>query len=525
MPPPLFFLFATIALALDNGLGKTPQMGWNSWNHFGCGINEGLIRSTADALISSGLAKAGYTYLNLDDCWQQVDRDSKGAVKTDPRFPNGIKALADYIHSKGLKFGLYSDAGFKTCQGRAGSLNYEKIDAQTYSSWDVDYLKYDNCYTDKSSPKVRYPPMRDALNATGRPIFYSMCEWGVEDPATWAANVGNSWRTTGDIEDTWESMIHIADANNRWWKYAKPGAWNDPDMLEVGNGRMTNGEYRVHFMLWCLMKAPLLIGCDITKMSAETSSLLMAPELIAVNQDPLGVQGHLVSAQSAASDDPAVALADCADPPTDSQRWYLNDTDGTIRLRKVGDGRCLDVHNCDAKDGAEIEVYPCHPHDMKAPCKSNNQIWSWAKDQRTTTIKTKVTGERCVDVWNFAGPAVTTWSCNGGTNQKWEYDAAVGTLKSQGGCLTVGGNLQVWAGPLADGSVAVVLVNRSTKQSTITLDISDILEVTTPQQWPRDAKTFVIRDLYARKDLGIFTNTWSTQVSGHDAVMVRASRK
>lgn len=220
-----------------------------------------------------------------------------------------MKALADYVHSKGLKFGLYSDAGYRTCAGRPGSLGYEKIDAATYAEWGVDYLKYDNCNTDGTKPEVRYPVMRDALNATGRPIFYSMCEWGVDDPATWATPVGNSWRTTGDIEDRWDSMIAIADQNDRWWKYAGPGHWNDPDMLEVGNGGMTSGEYRVHFFLWCLMKAPLLVGCDVTKMSDETKALLTAPEVIAVNQDPLGVQGHKI-ATSGGSEVWAGPLAD-----------------------------------------------------------------------------------------------------------------------------------------------------------------------------------------------------------------------
>ena len=187
-------LLLCLSLALDNGVGLTPPMGWNSWNHFGCNITESLIRKTADALVTTGLAAKGYVYVNLDDCWQ-TSRDDQGRIVADPvAFPSGIKALADYIHSLGLKFGLYSDAGLLTCAGRPGSLGHEDIDAQTYADWGVDYLKYDNCHTDGTSPKVRYPPMRDALNKTGRPIFFSMCEWGYEDPATWAPAVGNSWR-------------------------------------------------------------------------------------------------------------------------------------------------------------------------------------------------------------------------------------------------------------------------------------------------------------------------------------------
>ncbi|KAH3744287.1 alpha galactosidase [Pelomyxa schiedti] len=281
--------------ALDNGLGLTPQMGWNSWNHFGCNINEDLIRQTIDALVDTGLASAGYKYVNLDDCWQSA-RDDNGTIIPDPTtFPNGIAPLADYAHQKGLLFGVYSDAGYYTCAGRPGSLGYETQDANTYAKWGVDYLKYDNCNSDGTSPKERYPVMRDALNATGREIFFSMCEWGEEQPARWGADVGNSWRTTGDITDSWMRVIEILDKNNLWADFAGPGAWNDPDMLEVGNGGMSFEEYKAHFALWSLSKAPLLIGCDITAMSDETFSILTATEILALNQDSLGVQGRRVA--------------------------------------------------------------------------------------------------------------------------------------------------------------------------------------------------------------------------------------
>jgi alpha-galactosidase len=289
-------LFASVAVALDNGLGLTPQMGWNSWNHFGCSINETLIKQTADAFISTGLHTHGYVYVNLDDCWEAPQRDSNGNLYGNPTtFPNGMKSLGDYIHGKGLKYGIYSDAGYNTCAGRPASLGHETADANTYASWGVDYLKYDNCNTDGTPPEKRYPVMRDALNATGRPIFFSMCEWGVDNPATWAPNVGNSWRTTGDIGDNWNSMIKIFDANAPLYPYAKPGAWNDPDMLEIGNGGMSNDEEISHFSLWCAMKAPLLVGCDITKMSTQTTNILFNDEVIAINQDKLGQQARIVS--------------------------------------------------------------------------------------------------------------------------------------------------------------------------------------------------------------------------------------
>jgi alpha-galactosidase len=270
-------------------------MGWNSWNHFGCNISEDLIRDTIESLLETGLVELGYNHVNIDDCWQAAARDSKGNLVADPKtFPSGIKALSDYAHSKGLKLGIYSDAGFYTCQRRPGSLGFEMQDAVKFAEWEVDYLKYDNCFNDLSKPELRYPVMRDALLSVDRAIFFSMCEWGVDQPATWASKVGNSWRTTPDIRDSWFSMIDIADQNEPWWPYAAPGGWNDPDMLEVGNGGMTTAEYRAHFSLWALMKSPLLIGCDITNMTKDTKDILMNKEVIAINQDPLGVQGHRV---------------------------------------------------------------------------------------------------------------------------------------------------------------------------------------------------------------------------------------
>ncbi|KAG6741166.1 hypothetical protein POTOM_056655 [Populus tomentosa] len=251
-----------------NGLGLAPPMGWNSWNHFHCNIEEKLIRETADAMVSSGLAALGYEHVNLDDCWAELNRDSEGnLVPKASTFPSGIKALADYIHGKGLKLGIYSDAGSQTCSGTMpGSLGHEEQDAKTFASWGVDFLKYDNCNNDGTSPKERYPVMSKALLNSGRPIFFSLCE----------------------------CMTSRADQNDQWASYAAPGGWNDPDMLEVGNGGMTTEEYRSHFSIWALAKAPLLIGCDVRTMSDETLEMLSNREVIAVNQDKLGVQGKKV---------------------------------------------------------------------------------------------------------------------------------------------------------------------------------------------------------------------------------------
>lgn len=277
-------------LSLNNGLGRTPQMGWNSWNHYGCNITQYIVEKIADTFIYLGLDKIGYKYINVDDCWA-LSRDSQGIIQPDTKAFPDFNGMIEYVHSKGLLFGLYSDAGYNTCANRPGSLGYETEDANTYAGWKVDYLKYDNCNSDTIPPTKRFPVMRDALNKTGRPIFYSICEWGVEDPAKWAPDVGNSWRTSPDIEDNWTSMISQADLNNDWAEYAGPGGWNDPDMLEVGNGGMSVIEYETHMSLWCLMKAPLLIGCDVANMSDDTTRILTNSEVIAVNQDSLGVQG------------------------------------------------------------------------------------------------------------------------------------------------------------------------------------------------------------------------------------------
>ncbi|CAI0441905.1 unnamed protein product [Linum tenue] len=226
-------------------------------------------------MVSSGLAALGYQYINLDDAWAERQRDSAGnLVANATTFPAGIKGLADYVHAKGLKLGIYSDAGNLTCSKlQPGSLGYEEQDAKTFASWEIDFLKYDNCHTDGTSPQVRYPIMSKALLKTGRPIFFSLCEWGVEDPATWGPGVGNSWRTTGDIADNWERYPSHEVGHSPTLKRKLLGRWVDPDMLEVGNGGMTNEEYRSHFSIWALAKAPLILGCDIRSMDLDTHQI------------------------------------------------------------------------------------------------------------------------------------------------------------------------------------------------------------------------------------------------------------
>jgi len=294
------FLFS---FSLSAKLALTPPMGWNSWNTFKCEIDENLIKETADAMVESGMKDAGYEYINIDDCWQ-TERDSKGYVIVDKeRFPSGMKSLIDYVHSKGLKIGLYSDAGHKTCEGRAGSLNFEKQDAETYAKWGVDYLKYDWCFTsspDKQMPrkgtqsakfiKSSYKVMGDELKKTGKDIVYSICSWGRGKPWEWGKDVGGHlWRTTPDIFAAWISWTYILDKQVGLEKYAGPGHWNDPDMLIVG--MVSNRQSISHFSLWSILAAPLIAGNDIRNMSKETLEILTNKEVIAVNQDPLGVQG------------------------------------------------------------------------------------------------------------------------------------------------------------------------------------------------------------------------------------------
>ena len=286
-------------------LALTPPMGWNSWNKFGNAVNEELIRQTADAMISSGMKDAGYEYINIDDTWEG-ERDAQGFIQVDSqKFPSGMKALADYVHSKGLKLGIYSDAGYKTCGGKPASRGHEFQDAQTYAQWGIDYLKYDWCGCEDLNAKGAYTTMRDALHQAGRPIVFSICEWGNNKPWEWAGNVGNLWRTTGDISPcfdckvdhgTWYQwgVLQILDQQAGLRPYAGPGHWNDPDMLEVGNGMAVN-EDRAHFSLWCMLAAPLISGNDLRHMSKETAEILMNKDVIAVDQDQLGIEGFRYS--------------------------------------------------------------------------------------------------------------------------------------------------------------------------------------------------------------------------------------
>jgi len=294
----VLLMLALSSAAVAQKLAATPPMGWNSWNHFGCKITAADVRAAADAIASNGMKQAGYIYVNIDDCWQGT-RDAQGNIHPNARLGD-IKALADYVHSKGLKIGIYSSPGPKTCAGYEGSYGHEEQDAKQYAAWGIDYLKYDWCSASRvykpEQMQAVYKKMHDALLKTGRPIVYSLCQYGWQDVWRWGASVGgNLWRTTGDISDHYDRMSVIGFDQNGLQKFAGPGHWNDPDMLEIGNGGMSHDEELTHMSLWAILAAPLLAGNDLSKMSADTLSILTNHEVIAVDQDPKGIQGHRVT--------------------------------------------------------------------------------------------------------------------------------------------------------------------------------------------------------------------------------------
>ncbi|MFF1280448.1 glycoside hydrolase family 27 protein [Streptomyces sp. NPDC058299] len=473
------------AAASGNGLAPTPQMGFNDWNAYGCNVSDSLIRSTAQAMHTNGMQAAGYTYVNIDDCWMTHSRDSGGHLVPDPaKFPSGIKGTADYVHSLGLKLGIYEDAGTATCAGYPGSLGHETTDAQTFASWGVDYLKYDNCNNTGAPARTRYTAMRDALAATGRPILYSLCNWGQDDVWTWGADVGNSWRTTGDISASFSSMLSIFHSNAGLASYAGPGHWNDPDMLEVGNSGLSATEARTEFSLWAEMAAPLIAGTDLTSAGSTTLSVYTNSRVIAVDQDPLGKQGTMVSssggldvlAKPLAGGDVSVALFNetgstatisttaAAIGKTGASAYSLTDlwsgaastTSGTIsasvpahgtvmyrvaggtgggtvtgEIHAVGAGKCLDVPNTAA--GTSAQIRDC---DGGA-----GQIWTRTPSHRITVYSGG--SQLCLDAYDnrtTAGTKVETWSCNGQPNQQWLFNSD-GTITGvqSGLCLDVTG--------------------------------------------------------------------------------------
>ncbi|WIN00524.1 ricin-type beta-trefoil lectin domain protein [Actinoplanes oblitus] len=493
----------TAAQALDNGVARTPPMGWNSWNTFGCNISETLIRQMADAMVSSGMRDLGYQYVVVDDCWFNPNRDGSGNLQGDPtRFPSGMKALGDYLHGKGLKFGIYQVPLDKTCAqyfnsypGATGSGGHEAQDARQFAAWGVDYLKYDWCSPTGTIDQqvTTFAKMRDALAATGRPIVYSINPNSIHaktGPQRNWGDVANMWRTTEDISAAWDTgqtngypmgVKNIVDVTVPLAGYARPGQFNDPDMMEVGRSGLTDTEQRSHFALWAMLASPLIAGNDLRSMSAATQTILKNPRLIAINQDTLGLQATQVAndgtrrvlAKRLANGDVAVALFNQGGSTTtvsttaaaigkSGSSFTLQDAwsgatttstggisasvpaHGTVVYRVSGgtstpptsttlvsaaSGRCLDVPNGATANGTQPVIWDCNG--------GTNQRW-------TSTGQTLQALGKCLDspVGATAGSKVQLWDCNGGTNQQWTLNAD-GTIRgtASGLCLDVDHNL------------------------------------------------------------------------------------
>ncbi len=438
--------FQQNAMALDNGVAQKPPMGWNSWNKFGCNISENIVKGIADAMAAKGgLAEAGYDYVVVDDCWMASNRDAQGQLYGDPvRFPSGMKALADYVHSKGLKFGLYESPTQGTCQRRPGSYKHEATDAATFASWGVDYLKLDWCQTstdqspqmwkdfpnksEKEIAQTLFTKMRDALAATKRPIGYSLsaCCSALDFPS-WAGNVANLWRTSTDITDSWGSVIYNFSKAAPLQSAAGPGKWNDPDMLEIGNGGMTATEYSAHFGLWAMLAAPLIAGNDVRSMDSVTSATLSNHDVIAVDQDVLGVPADVISniatgvilSRPLANGDRAIAFLNASNTPatmsTTLQAVGLP-VAGTAMLKDLKTGATLGI------SGQITETIPAHGLTMYRATSTIPPL------PGATELVSKSSG-RCLDVSgasNISGTKMIIWDCHGAGNQQF-----VGTANNE----------------------------------------------------------------------------------------------
>ena len=488
---------APSALALGNGQALTPPMGWNDWNAYGCNVSEQLVEQTALAMHNDGLQAAGYQYVNIDDCWMSSSRNASGNLVANPsKFPDGIAAVASYVHSLGLKLGIYEDAGTATCAGYPGSYGHEQQDANLFASWGIDYLKEDWCnipfssFSGQSHQQVAqtlYTRMKNALAATGRPIVFSMCNgWDSSvQPWTWGGPVANLWRTSTDIQPNFTSMLNNFHTTVGLASFAGPGAWNDPDMLEIGNG-MSATEDQSEFSLWAEMAAPLIEGSNLVSASSTTLSILANKAVIAVDQDPLGKQGTEVSsaggldvlAKPLANGDVSVALFNetgsaatisttaAAIGKSGSSSYTLTNlwtgaastttsaisasvpAHGTVMLRvsggststatsgeihAVGAAKCLDVPNGSTTAGTQLDIWTCNG--------GSNQIWARTSGGQLTVYSGST--QLCLDAYNnqtTAGTKVETWPCTGGANQQWNVNAS-GTITGvqSGLCLDVTG--------------------------------------------------------------------------------------
>jgi alpha-galactosidase len=505
------------AYAAISGLAPTPPMGWNSWNKFGCNVSESIIKQEADAMVNNGMKAAGYQYINIDDCWESHSRDSSGNLVADPsKFPDGIKALADYVHGKGLKLGIYNDAGTATCAGYPGFEGHEQQDANTYASWGIDYIKVDWCNTTGLDPQTQYTKISNALQSTGHSIVMSLCSWGNGNPWLWGASVANLWRTTGDISDNWNSMLSNFDSNSAHASYAKPGGWNDPDMLEVGNGGMSTTEDQSHFSLWAISAAPLITGNDLANMSSATASILTNSEVIAVDQDSAGVQGTKVADNGSGQQVWAKRLSGSGNVAVVLLNRGGSTSNITVNWSSIGLSGSASVRDlwAHASRGSFTNSYtasvPSHGVvmlkitagsgggntptptattggggttavlrgsgsnrclDVPNSATTNGtflDIWDCSvnSNQQWTALSNgelQVYGNKCLDVPGGAtapGTKVEIWDCNGGTNQQWTLNSN-GTVVGRGSglCLDVTG-----AGTANGTAVEIWTCNGGTNQ-------------------------------------------------------------
>jgi alpha-galactosidase len=540
-----------LAAALDNDVGRTPILGFNSWNIFACAVNETLMRDTMDAFVSLGLRDAGYVYVGVDDCWAKSRDPTTSVIQPDPAtFPSGMAALADYAHARGLKFGLYSSNSPNTCDGRPGSFGYETLDAQTYASWGVDLLKYDNCGDMHTigQPEARYPVMRDALNATGRQMIFAACEWAVDFPGTWMAPVAHSWRATYDIQNTWECVVPHLDWINVYADFAGPGHFNDGDILESFNGVLTKDESVAHLALWAAMKSPLLIGCDLRQPECQSGvPYFTNPELLAISQDALGAQARRVAASGGDKGVPHgksglcgteelpqnTIIAPC-DPADPFQRWTVQ-SNGSILLAQTGE--CLQL---DSGQGGhcsqEWDVWYNNAasslcNDPASSCAGKQELWSYNVPGRTLT---NAASSQCLTVHAGALHNVGLLPCSPiiGGLQSWDWNAPTGQFVSSAAppdsgnrkfCLArtkdvLGGALETWAGPLANGDLVVILFNRNYASPVqMTASWADLgLD---------PAKRMAVRDVLARADNGTATGSFATAspVPVHGVAVLRLS--
>lgn len=542
-------LAATLALArgLDNGF-RLPVLGFNSWNSAAAKVNETFMREMADAFVNLGLVNSGYTYVDVDDAWCS-SRDANGTLVADPvTFPSGMKSLADYIHAKGLKFGIYSSNSPLTCNQRPGSFGHEFQDAATFAEWGVDLLKYDNCGDQDTigPPERGYSVMRDALNASGRPIYFSACEWAVDFPSTWMAPVANSWRTTYDIQNYWECVVPHLDWQDVFAPFFGPGAVGDLDILEVGNGVLTDAESVAHFSLWAALRSPLLIGCALTSPTCVASLWIMNnTEVIALNQDPLvqpvrrvwsgagdkgvpyGKSG--ICGTEELPQNTIIAPCDSADP---LQSWTFL-PNGTLLMNATGE--CLQLDSGQGgccSQGWTVwtnNVASALCNDPASCCGSRQQLWTY--DATLRTLVSNVSGQ-CVTVhaggMHNVGASPCTTALQG--LQTWDWVPATGQFISSASppgrtgpsCLARtanvgGGASEVWAGPLANGDVAVILFNRNNPGPAN-------ISATWPMLGLAPGTQMRARDLWAHADLpGTFDSSVSGVAEVHGVVVLRLS--